>query len=145
MRATLHGGSTKAVAAQLGKSTRQARRYMAGEVKKPPADMMQRVSDEFRTNKDLRRAAVDAGPASRKRGNVRVTVSGQGGPVIGDSDHSTRERQPITLSLTPEAYAKLATAFAEHGASGALKELNKHGDQYLENFVWSSVHNLTVR
>lgn len=145
MRDTLHGGSTKAVAAQLGISDRQARRYMAGEVKKPPAGRLQRVTDEYSTNRDLRRAAVQAGPAGGKRGNINITVTGNGGPVIGDSDHSGRPRPPILLSLTPDAYAKLATAFADGGGAAALKELNKHGGQYFENFEWSKVDNIQVR
>jgi Sec-independent protein translocase protein TatA len=145
MRKALHGGSTKAMAAQMGMSDRQARRYMAGEVRKPPADRMQKVADEYRNNPDLRRAAVKEGPGASKRGNINITVTGNGGPVIGDSDHSGRPRPPITLSLTPDAYGKLADAFADGGGAAAMKELNKHGGQYLESFEWSTVDNIQLR
>jgi hypothetical protein len=136
---------TKAIAEFLDVSPRQARRLMAGEVKTAKPERLNKVRDEMRTNPLVRRAAVTAGKSPRAGRPVQVTVTGNGGPVIGDSDHSGRPRPPIALVLTPEQYETLRAAFADGGAPAALDELNQHGDQYFENFRWSRVDPVDVR
>jgi hypothetical protein len=147
MRDTLYAGrrdSTKAIAADLGYSTRQTRRLMAGEVKKPKADLVDRVNNEVRGNKQLRQAAVRQRPAPPAKG-IRITISGNGGPVIGGVDYSNRPRPPITLALSPDQYERLRDAFAEGGGGAALDELNSNGDQYFEGFRWSKVDHMEIR
>lgn len=137
---------TVAIAEVFGVSARQARRLMAGDVKAVKTDRADKVRDELRTNQAVRRAAVNAGGKPAQPGKpVRLTVTGNGGPVIGDSDHSGRQRPPIDLTLTPDQYERLRTAFADHGAAGALAQINQHGDQYFDDFRWSKVSNLVVR
>ncbi|GAB1639594.1 hypothetical protein [Krasilnikovia sp. MM14-A1259] len=149
MRDALFGGrrdKTKAIAEHFGVSPRQARRLMAGDVKTVKADRAEKIRDEFSSDQRLRRVAVDAGGKPARPGKqMRLTVTGNGGPIIGDSDHSKRPRPPIDLTLTPSQYERLRTAFADHGATGALDEINQHGDQYFDSFQWSKVSHIEVR
>lgn len=148
-RDTLFAGrrdKTKAVAEHFGVSDRHARRLMAGQVKGVKADRADRVNQEFRSDEKLRRAALDAGGKTGRPGKpVTLTVTGNGGPIIGDSDHTGRERPPINLQLTPDQMDRLRTAFAQGGSPGALNEINSHGDQYFDSFQWSKITNIEVR
>jgi len=117
----------------LGVSTRQLRRWVAGEVRRPSATAVQQLQKAARQAASTRRGRSRAVRGARQTGGARrpprrnaLRVSGVQG-VISSNDDQYRDRT-TSVELSDQDFNDMQTAWIDRGNAGLVDWLHDHWD-----------------
>ncbi len=138
-------GTTRAVAAELGISQRTVERYVKDQIKRPRADLAQRLEDAVRARWQPRVQAAARRRAATTDGLVIHTRARFGFTAAPGSSDDARIRD-LTIALPPNYAARLFDAQAAGGNEQQLREIAAEGlgEMYFRDYG-RRAHGLEVK